>query len=457
MSGFLLNSFVHLSSAPAVGDAIFTTTGTFTWVAPIGVTSVSAVAVGGGGGGVGYSTYSTGGGGGGLGWKNNISVTPGTSYTVVVGSGGAHTAGIAGINAPSGNQSYFINSSTVRGAGGQGGWQGSGLSGGSGGTFVGDGGGNGGQGGRGSSYAGGGGGAGGYSGDGGSGNTGTALYASGNSGSGGGGGGGGSGGSADTAGSGGGVGLFGQGSNGSYGGGTTTDANGGGGGSGGSSAGFATTSTSAVNQYSNDLLPSSPGRYGGGGAATDNTTYTEITGGAAGGVRIMYGGGRSFPSNAGLVNGVSYRYFRIVITDWQNSGTYAYTGIAEFELWDFTTSGSGVKRTISSASASSQYSASYSASYAIDGIIQNYNSGWYSSNGGDSTPTLTLDLGSAQTVTTYRIYGNNDSSVDISPRTWTFEGSNDGTNWVTLDTKANLGTYRRINSRNQFMEFLVNS
>lgn len=41
-------------------------------------------AYGGGGGG----TYTINGGGGGLGWKNNIPVTPGQSYTVVVGAGG---------------------------------------------------------------------------------------------------------------------------------------------------------------------------------------------------------------------------------------------------------------------------------------------------------------------------------------------------------------------------------
>jgi hypothetical protein len=41
----------------------------------------------GGGGGAGAST-GLGGGGGGLAWKNNISVTPGGTYTVVVGGGG---------------------------------------------------------------------------------------------------------------------------------------------------------------------------------------------------------------------------------------------------------------------------------------------------------------------------------------------------------------------------------
>eukprot|EP00047_Mylnosiga_fluctuans_P024645 m.166012 g.166012 ORF g.166012 m.166012 type:complete len:97 (-) comp9897_c1_seq16:77-367(-) len=38
-----------------------------------------------------------GGGGGGLGWKNNIPVVPGQSYTVVVGAGGSG-AGYSGNN-----------------------------------------------------------------------------------------------------------------------------------------------------------------------------------------------------------------------------------------------------------------------------------------------------------------------------------------------------------------------
>jgi hypothetical protein len=36
------------------------------------------------------SYFPSGGGGGGLGWRNNISVSPGTIYTVVVGAGGLY-------------------------------------------------------------------------------------------------------------------------------------------------------------------------------------------------------------------------------------------------------------------------------------------------------------------------------------------------------------------------------
>jgi hypothetical protein len=150
---------------------VYTTPGTYTWTCPTGVTSVSAVAIGAGGRGTTFAQTdsSGGGGGGGLGWKNNISVTPGTGYTVVVGSGSG-----AG-------QSYFINASTVAGNGGGIGSQNG--AGGVGGTYVGDGGGNGGNGGAGSATdglnnlveGGGGGGAGGYNGNGGNGASGATL------------------------------------------------------------------------------------------------------------------------------------------------------------------------------------------------------------------------------------------------------------------------------------------
>lgn len=66
--------------------------GTYTWVAPEGVTSISVVCIGAGGGGDAYQVGG-GGGGGGLCYKNNHPVTPGESYTVVVGGGGNYGTG----------------------------------------------------------------------------------------------------------------------------------------------------------------------------------------------------------------------------------------------------------------------------------------------------------------------------------------------------------------------------
>jgi len=146
-------------TATLVTCATFTTAGTYSWVAPAGVCAVSAVVIGGGGGGR-NGSGGTGGGGGGLGWRNNIPVTPGTSYTVVVGAGGS-----PGSSSTNGGCSYVFTN--LLGGGGR-----SGGSGGSGGGRTATpcgGGGTGGNGNGGSGPGGGGGGAGGYTGNGGTG------------------------------------------------------------------------------------------------------------------------------------------------------------------------------------------------------------------------------------------------------------------------------------------------
>jgi len=255
MSGALQAVFQNQRSfVAAPGQDAYTSAGTYSWVAPSGITSVSVVAVG-------PQYY---GEAGGLGWKNAISVTPANSYTVVVGT--SYTT----------QNSYFISSATV--AGNSGNTR----------TYVGDGGGNGGT--AGVSWAGGG--AGGYSGNGGD------CGATNSNGGNGAGGAGGAGGSsnqnaavygAGDGGGGGGVGILGEGSSGTGGAGTTS-AIGGGGGSGGQNGGNG-------NLVTGNSLPG--GVYGGGRA------YGYNSGGVAGGggaVRIIWGPGRAFPStNTGNV------------------------------------------------------------------------------------------------------------------------------------------------------------
>ena len=261
------------------GQQAYTTPGTYSWTAPAGITSVSVVCVGAGGG----TSYS-GGGGGGLGWKNNISVTPGQSYTVVVGIGGSGGTS-SNDNATSGTDSYFINATTVKGGGGVRGRTfdgGNGLStGGIGGNYVGDGGGNGGNGGAGEGYYGGAasGGAGGYSGNGGAGGKATpSPDFPGNPGSGGGGGGGGADGYYG-GGGGGGVGIFGEGASGTAGTiGPRNFATPGKCGTGGS-GGTPSTSTNTLQG----------GQYGGGGSVNGQTA-------GGGAVRIIWGLNRAFPS-----------------------------------------------------------------------------------------------------------------------------------------------------------------
>lgn len=284
--------------------AEFVTPGTYSWTCPAGITSVSAVCVGGGGAGGAAYWAGGGGGGGGLGWKNNIAVTPGTSYTVVVGAGGAgFTANSGGVGG-NGGDSYFINTTTVRGIGGQGG-QGTSTNtnanyaGGSGGGYVGDGGGTGGTGGTSASdQSGGGGGAGGYSGNGGNGSTlgSTGTPATAGSGGGGGGGGGwGNTGSNGAASSGGGVGIYGQGSNGAAGLDANTSVGGGRGGSGGSSGSNDATTGGSAN---------AGGLYGGGGGGQgSDAKNTNSCNGGSGAVRLVWRSGAAFPTtNVALAN-----------------------------------------------------------------------------------------------------------------------------------------------------------
>ena len=96
----------------------FTTPGTYSWTAPAGVTSVCAVCIGGGGAGTRGTSPSDvdqlrrGGGAGGLGWKNDIPVTPGQTYTIVVGAGGT-TLATGTIVSTSSNSVTIVNSGTV--------------------------------------------------------------------------------------------------------------------------------------------------------------------------------------------------------------------------------------------------------------------------------------------------------------------------------------------------------
>ena len=285
---------------PVTGEEIYTAPGTHTWVCPENVYAVNVVAVGGGGGQRYYSSNpypwggGAGGGGGGLGWRNVIRVTPGESYTVVVGTGGQGLESdlSPGNPATNGTDSYFINSNIVKGGGAS---AGTASSGGIGGSYTGTGGGNGGNGGQtfNESSSAGGGGAGGYSGNGGDGSTSTVV----NAGLGGGGAGGAIVDSFYSTG-GGGVGIYGQGASGT------------GAGQGGSSGTDGTTSFLIESPTFPYSIGGSGGVFGGGGGSPRGGAlpggqthggfgYRGGGDGASGAVRIIWGPGRSFPNNAG--------------------------------------------------------------------------------------------------------------------------------------------------------------
>lgn len=246
MAGGVSSTF-SVTTGVIQGAHAYTVPGTYSWTAPAGVTSVSVVAVG-----PGNASDA-----GALAYKNNITVIPGNSYTVVVGAGGTTT------------NSYFNSIPTVSAGNTT--------------TRVGDGGGNGGLGGQGAS------GAGGYSGNGANGVTtpGGGNLVGNNAPSGGGGGSGASywnGGSIAYGGSGGGVGLFGEGASGLGG---TGTGEGGKGGSGGTDGGNGTR------------IGTTPGLYGGGAGSGDSGSNSA----GSGACRIIWPGNtRYFPAtNTGII------------------------------------------------------------------------------------------------------------------------------------------------------------
>ena len=93
----------------------FATIGTCTWDVPTGITSVQTLVVAGGGGG--GSDNGGGGGAGGLIYDTTVSVTPGASMTVVVGSGGLGATG-ASTQASNGGNSSFGSLIAFGGGGG---------------------------------------------------------------------------------------------------------------------------------------------------------------------------------------------------------------------------------------------------------------------------------------------------------------------------------------------------
>lgn len=282
----LPRKYKYAAGSSTMGEAIYTSSGQFTWICPVGVYEVSVVCVGAGGSG-GVQWSSGGGGGGGLGWVASVDVIPNMAYTVVVGARGSRTANNARDDAAKGGTSYFISTDVVAGyGGGQGGPNAVGSSGGYGGGWYGDGGGRGGNGSYDGTWHWAGAGAGGYRGRGadsrGSSNGESAP-------SGGGGGGGGYYSSTWGTPGGGGVGIYGQGNSGGSAG---SNSNGGRGGSGGQH-GHPGESQTNGNISKGDIYG---GDFGGGGGGSGTSA-----GGGQGGrgaVRIIWGVGRSFPDNA---------------------------------------------------------------------------------------------------------------------------------------------------------------
>jgi len=97
------------------------------------------------------------------------------------------------------------------------------------------------------------------------------------------------------------------------------------------------------------------------------------------------------------------------------------------------------------ASASSVIAAGYEAWKAFDNVIATGAGDWVATAG--AFPSwLQYQFATAQVIKAYRITTRNETNFPLSPRSWTFAGSNDGSTWTTLDTQTDVTVW--ANARN---------
>jgi hypothetical protein len=134
--------------------------------------------------------------------------------------------------------------------------------------------------------------------------------------------------------------------------------------------------------------------------------------------------GRAQARRYAFPNLTPYRFYRLTLAA-PADGAKSPIHVGQFQLWS--------ENTPDSASASSESSSDESAAKAFDG---DSNTKWY--NGGAAAPAwLQYELGGgeAQVVSKYSLTSGNDVP-ERDPQAWTFQASNDGDNWVNLDTRA---------------------
>jgi hypothetical protein len=129
-AGTLLILLLLFSGFLGAQNKVYTSNGTF--VVPSGIVFMTVECWGAGGGGGGNTTNEDGGGGGGGGAYSRVilNVVPGTSYSIVVGTGGTGST----VDGSNGGDTWFGSPAIVLAKGGTGGYAPSGGTAGAGGT-----------------------------------------------------------------------------------------------------------------------------------------------------------------------------------------------------------------------------------------------------------------------------------------------------------------------------------
>ncbi len=96
------------------------------------------------------------------------------------------------------------------------------------------------------------------------------------------------------------------------------------------------------------------------------------------------------------------------------------------------------------ASASTEFADSYGAWKAFDGVLNDFYNQW-SSASGDTAGYLQIKIPSAKVVDSYAIVFRDYDGQD--PTSWSFQGSNNGSSWVTLDSRSGISPSSRLEKK----------
>ena len=101
-------------------------------------------------------------------------------------------------------------------------------------------------------------------------------------------------------------------------------------------------------------------------------------------------------------------------------------------------------------SASGSYDANYLAWRAFDHVNVTNTNPWIAAAG--TTGWLQYQFPTAHVVTRYAITTRATSGLAMTPKTWTFKGSNDGAAWTTLDTQTDITYWAALFNERKVMD-----
>ena len=151
---------------------------------------------------------------------------------------------------------------------------------------------------------------------------------------------------------------------------------------------------------------------------------------------------------------IGYRYYKLNITRPIDDGQFlTFSELALYDENDNLIIGAGTTHTTANATltGTAQHLIG-SLAGAFDNVINSTSGSMFVENnsGSPATGYLQIDFGNGVTkkVGMYRIWARPGFHTNQAPKDWSFEASNDGSNWVVLDRRAGITTWPAVSGTN---------